>query len=105
MNKYAILQSHAPDICPLMNKKTKAFFVENAAKFPKLQKKLGVSVVTNVHLDPAHKVFTLFEAPSAEAVRDWIVQSGLMHIFQIEFYLVTPIDELMKHANDYPTIY
>ena len=51
-------------------------------QFPKngaLAKKLGVKIKEEFHLDPDHKAFILFEAPNAEAVRDYLTQGGYTH--------------------------
>ncbi len=64
-----------------------------------------MKIKVDVHLDPDHKAFTLFEAPSAEAVRDFLVQGGFAHYVNMEFPLVTPIQDLIKQAQDMPTIY
>lgn len=105
MSQYAAIQTHSPDICPITNKTTRAFFENQVSNLPKLQEELGVKIVSNLHLDPAHKVLTIFEAPSAESVRDFLVRGGFMHVFNIEFYLVTPMEEIMKQIENMPTIY
>jgi hypothetical protein len=64
-----------------------------------------VKMLLNIHLDPAHKAFMLFEAPTAEAVRDCLVGCGFLGFLDIDFYLVTPIPELLKAVEDFPTIY
>ena len=48
-----------------------------------------------LHLDPNHRSFQLFEAPNAEAVRDFLYQSGQAHFLELDFHLVTPIEELL----------
>ena len=71
-----------------------------------IAKKNGVKfVVPYLHLDPAHKGFLLLEAGSAEAVRDFMVQAGMFHFLDSEFYLVTPVADLLKMAQNIPTIY
>lgn len=70
-----------------------------------LGKLKGAKLVPNIHLDPNHKGFTLFEAPNAEAVRDVVVQAGFMHFLEMDFHLVTPIRELVARADEFPAIY
>jgi hypothetical protein len=64
-----------------------------------------VKILLDIHLDPVHKAFMLFEAPNAEAVGDLLVISGFTHFLDFEFYLVTPIKELLVHADDMPTLF
>jgi hypothetical protein len=105
MPQYAIIISHPADICPLTNKRVREFAKKKSASYAELQQELGVKSVLEIHLDPAHKAFLLFESPTAESVRDYLVRSGYMHYTQMEFYLVTPIAELLKKADQIPTLY
>ena len=105
MPQYAVLQHHSPDICPMTNKTVRNFAKEMAPKWPEIAKKLGVKIVMNIHLDPDHKAFLLLDAKSAEAARDFLAQSGFVHFTRMDFYLVTPIEELLKQADSMPTIY
>lgn len=59
----------------------------------------------DVHLDPDHKAFMLFEAPNAETVRDIFVEAGFIYFLNAEIHLVNPIKELLKAAEKFPTIY
>lgn len=69
-------------------------------------KRLSVKfVIPYAHLDPARKGLMVLDAPSAEAVRDFLVQGGFFHFLDNELYLITPIAELMKEADKIPTIY
>jgi hypothetical protein len=47
----------------------------------------------------------LFEAPNAEAVRDFPVVAGFTHFLDFEFHLVTPIDDILKHADETPALF
>lgn len=72
----------------------------------KLAEKMGIRmVVPYIHLDPAHKGLLLLEGPSAETVRDFLVQGGFFHFLDNEFYLVTPVADLLKATQDVPTIF
>jgi hypothetical protein len=89
----------------MTNKAVRAFAKKTYAQLPKLTKRYDVKILLDIHLDPGHKSFMLLEAPNAEAVRDFLVISGLTHFLDFEFYLVTPIKELLAHANDMPTLF
>lgn len=105
MPQYAVLQSHPPDDCPMTNKAVRAFMKKAFAKLPALKKKMGIKTVLDIHLDPAHKALLIVDAPSAEIVRDMLVQGGYMHFVQMELYLVSPISELLKQVDKIPTLY
>ena len=105
MPQYAVIQHHPANICPMTNKTVRNFAKEMFPKLPALGAKLGVKVVTNIHLDPDHKAFLLLYAKSAEAARDFLVQGGFAHFTEMNFYLVTPVEELLKQADSMPTIF
>lgn len=105
MEQYAVIGSHPPDNCPMANKTVREFAKKTYAKLPKLLKQFNVKILTDIHLDPGHKSFMLLEAPNAEAVRDLLMIAGFGHFLEMEFYLVTPIDQLLKHIEDMPTLY
>lgn len=105
MPQYAVIQSHPPDNSPLTNKAVRAFCKKAYPQSKALAKRLGVKTLLDIHLDPNHKAFMLFEARTAETVRDFLVQAGYMHFVEIEFHLVTPIEELYKHIDEPPTVY
>ena len=105
MPQYAIIQSHESDVCPMTNKAVREFALKSFQGLEALGKKLGVKVLLEIHLDPDHKAFMLFEAASAEAVRDYVMYGGYAHFTNMEFHLVTPVAELIKHVDEMPTIY
>lgn len=105
MPQYAILQSHPPDNCPMANAKVRKHAMENLPHLEEKAKAKGITISVNVHLDPAHKALMIFEAPSAEAVRDLVYEAGFMQFTEMEFYLTTPIPELVARVEEFPTVY
>ncbi len=53
-------------------------------QLPSLYKKLDAKLLLDLHLDPAHKGFMLFEAPTAEAVRDLVTMSDFMYYLDLD---------------------
>lgn len=102
MPQYAILADHSPSTCPGASKSA-AKHAEEALgkKMPELTQKLGVQVIQHLHLDPSHKTFMLVEAPTAEAVRDLIFDSGFMQFNNVDFHLVTPLSEMIQRTADW----
>ena len=105
MPQYAVIGSHPPEDCPMTNKVVRAFAQKAYAQLPDLLKKYNTKLLLDIHLDPSHKAFMLFEAPNAEAVRDVLVFGGFGYFLELEFHLVTPTSELLKHADEMPTLY
>lgn len=62
-------------------------------------------MLLDLHLDPNHAAFMLFEAPSAETVRDILMESGIGSFLDLNLHLVTPIQELLPKAKGMPTYY
>jgi hypothetical protein len=89
----------------LTNKAVREFGKKVFANAPAVAKELNLNVLSYLHLDPNHKAFMLMEVPSAEAARDYLVRAGFMHFTEMEFHLVTPIEELMQRVDEIPTLY
>jgi len=70
-----------------------------------LLKQKHMKLLLDIHLDPNHQAFMLFEAPTAEAARDLLAESGLIAFLDLTLHLVTPISDLLKLADKMPTIY
>lgn len=58
-----------------------------------------------VHLDPGHKVLFVLEGPSAEAVRDFVYESGLLQWNDFEFHLASTLDWITQVTDKLPTIF
>ena len=102
MPQYATIGSHPAADCPLANKAVRDFLMGMAPKWPELEKQLNVKSLSWLHLDPNRKSFELFEAPNAESVRDFLYQSGQAHFLELDFHLVTPIEELLGQMDRLP---
>jgi hypothetical protein len=89
----------------MSNKAAREMAKKAYAQLPSLLKKHNAKVLMDIHLDPDHKSFMLFEALTAEDVRDIVLMAGFGYFLDMTFHLVTPIDVLLKHAEDMPTIY
>ena len=105
MPQYALIGTHPPDVCPMSNKAAREMAKKAYSQLPALCKKLNVKVLLDLHLDPNHKSFMLLEAPTAEAVRDLVTMAGFVYFLDFDFHLVTPIQEILKHVDEMPTIY
>jgi len=105
MPQYAILQSHPPDNCPMANAKVREHAMATLPHLEERAKAKGIEITVNVHLDPAHRALTIFDAPNAESVRDLVYEGGFVQFTEMEFFLVTPLPELVARMADFPTIY
>jgi hypothetical protein len=62
-------------------------------------------VVEPLHLDPGHRVIAVAEAPTIEAVTEFVYQTGLSQWNTVEVVPVTPIGEMMGRLFEFPTIF
>ena len=105
MPQYAVIGSHPPNVCPMTSKAARAAAKHAYEQLPGQLKAKNAKLLLDIHLDPNHLAFMLFEAPSAETVRDLLAESGLITFLDTSLHLVTPIAELLKRADAIPTIY
>jgi hypothetical protein len=108
MPQYVVLADHTPDLCPTSNAKTRARAMEglNPDAQQKALKASGVTLVFGpMHLDPSHRTVVACEAPSVEAVVQFVYESGLFQWNTVEVSPITPIEEMMGNLQDWPIVY
>ncbi len=103
--QYVILSDHSPESCPSANKAVREFVLKSFAGMEKLAEKHRVRPQIALHLDPGHKVVQVVEAPSIEAVRDMVYESGYSEWNDTTVYPTTPVDELVKRISEFTPIY
>lgn len=58
------------------------------------------------HFDPEHLIIGIFEAENIEAVRDMILEAGLMAWNELKLNPLTPVADLIDNIDKAPpTIY
>lgn len=105
MPQYAVIGRHEANGCPMNSKGAREVAMKAYGGMEQMLKQKHAKLVSDLHLDPNHMAFMLFEAPSAEVVRDILMESGLGSFLDLNLHLVTPIPELLKRAADFPTYY
>jgi len=108
MSHYAILADHSPDICPGSNAKTRDRAREGAGpeNIQKIAGALGLSFVLEPqHLDPTHRVIAVVDAPSIEAVNQFVFDTGLVQWNTVQTFALTPISEMMPKLLDTPIVF
>jgi uncharacterized protein with GYD domain len=74
---YVLLAEHAPETCPTSNSTVREIMLKGAAQVPDMAKRLGVKIVAGPFANREHLLVTIVEAQKAEAVDDFIVESGI----------------------------
>ena len=105
MPQYAVIGRHEANGCPMTSKGAREAAMKAYAGMDQMLAKKHAKLVSDLHLDPNHAAFMLFEAPNAETVRDILMESGLGAFLDLNLHLVTPIADLLKKVGDMPTIY
>ena len=105
MPQYALIGTHPPDNCPISNKAVREFVKKAMPELPNVAEGLGVKFVTQLILEPSHKILMILEAPNAEAVTEMSLKGGLQHFNDLELHIATPIQEGMKELDELPLVY
>lgn len=105
MGQCAVIGRHEANGCPRNSKAAREAAVRAYDALPKLLQQKHAKMLSDLHLDPNHLAFMLFEAPSAEVVRDILMESGFGSFLDLNLHLVTPIPEILKKIGEIPTIY
>ena len=94
--------THPPNICPLANKASREVAVAGWKQIPSLSDKYNVKILSFDHFDPEHLIIGMIEADSIEAVRDFVMESGLMAWNELKINPITPVSELMDNMDKAP---
>ena len=100
MNRYLAELYHDPGISPAANAAARQRARETHAVLPRLMAEKNVSMIAEYHLDPEHRAILVFDAPSIEAVRDVLVQSGFMQYCDGRIYPVSTLKEALERTKD-----
>jgi muconolactone delta-isomerase len=100
MNRYLAELFHDPGISPAANAAARQRARETHEILPRLMSEKNVSLTAEYHLDPEHRAILIFEAPSVEAVRDVLVQSGFMQYCDGRIYPVSTLKEALERTKD-----
>ena len=105
MPKYVVISNHPPMACPSASKSLRKIGDALGEDLPKLLKKHKVKLEVMLHLDPGHKILWVVDAPTAEAVRDLIYDSGLSRWNDFEFYMASSLEDVTSWIQHLDTIW
>lgn len=105
MPLYAVIGRHEANGCPMNSQAAREAASKAYPRLEELLKQKHAKLLSNLHLDPNHAAFMEFEAPSAEVVRDMLMEAGFAAFLDMNLYLVTPISEILKQIGNFPVIY
>jgi hypothetical protein len=102
VKKYGVRFSHPPNVCPLANKASRQAATEGWKQIPTLSQKHGVKMLSLDHFDPEHFLVGMFEAENPEALRDFLMEAGLMAWNDLKINSITPAKDLMDNIDQAP---
>ena len=105
VEQFAVIMTHSPDQCPTANETVRKLFLKTGAELPMLAKKLGVEFVAGPLITTDHKAISIVKAKEVKAVRDFILQSGLIQWNSAEVMNVISMEEATEEINKLRPIY
>ncbi|MGA8535811.1 MAG: hypothetical protein WB789_00260 [Thermoplasmata archaeon] len=105
MALFVLIATHSSDQCPTANEKTRKLFGADPAPIMALAQKLGVKPVVGPLVSTEHRTFVVMEAQKVEAVRDFVMQSGLIQWNSVEIINVITQEEAIKEIAALTPIY
>jgi len=103
MPTYVVRLVHTSDQCPTANSKVRERVLGGAAEIPSLAGRLGVKIVTGpLVLGSEHEAVAVVEADGAEAVNDFVMQSGLIQWNSVRVSLAEPLEQALGHIEQMP---
>ena len=105
MTLFVVISSHTPDQCPISNEKARKAFGADPAPMMALGQKLGVRPIIGPLISAEHRTFVVMEAPRVEAVREFLVQTGLVQWNTNEIIHVVTQEESLKEMETVKPIY
>jgi hypothetical protein len=89
MELFILDMKHLPEMCPMFNLEVKHKFLERSSKLEEIAAKLDIKVVLNMGVAIEHNIIMVLEAPSVQAVENFIIEMQLS-----SFNIVT-----LRHAQ------
>ena len=106
MSTFVVRLTHTSDQCPTANGKIRAAVDKAAAEIPNIASKLGVKIITGpLVLGAEHEALAIVESNDAQAVNDFLLQSGLVQWNSVRVSIATPMAKALEEARALPPIY
>ncbi len=99
MPKYIVFAGHAPTHCPGANREMSDVFMKIMANAPAIAAKYEVTAGEVLHLGPSHRLMFAFEAPSADALNEYLTESRLADVQDVELYFGEEIHALIEKTQ------
>jgi hypothetical protein len=93
--------THTPSECPGASRVMREAWQKVMGTVEQLQEKHQIRLIAGpLHLDPAHKIAAVLDAPNMEALLDFLVESRLAELQAMEIWRTTPLDTMFQQARE-----
>ena len=103
--QFVIVAEHPPQLCPSGNAQIRAIMKQGAQQIPALAQSLGIKIITMNVYGPEHVVIAVVEANDIEAVRNFILQSGLIQWNTVKVNATWSLEEALAKVDKLPAIF
>ncbi len=96
---FIVTAQHSPESCPIHNEKTRKATLEILPKIEEAAKLHGVKTLGSYAVMPEHRIYTIYDAPTADDFRRVISEPPVLQwigLNLIEIKLAMPTDEVVK---------
>ena len=97
---HVILATHAAEVCPLSNAKTKALLLEIGPQIPAIGEKHGVTIVAGPFVSQEHLVVVVVEAERSEDIDEFLTESRLGQWNQLHILPSRTMPEGMRELEE-----
>lgn len=99
MAKYVVIASHGPSECPGASAQMGEVFVKLMTNGPAIAAKYQVQAGEILHLGPSHRLMFMFEAPSADALNEYLTESRLADVQDVQLFFGEELHGLIEKTH------
>src|SRR5437879_10464661 len=101
MEQFALIATHPPDQCPTANETIRKFFLNRSPEMTKIAEKLGVEYLAGPIITTEHKSYSIVKAKNVEAVRNFLIESGLIQWNNVDEIHGFPLAQASERFNEF----
>jgi hypothetical protein len=105
MEQFALIATHPPDQCPTANETIRKVMLNRQPDMEKLGKKHGVKYLAGPLVTTQHTSYSIVQAENVEAVRAFLLESGLIQWNSIDLVHGVTMDRALEEINKLKPIY
>lgn len=102
---FVLLAEHTAEVCPTANSKTRAALQKSAPEMPKLAQRHGVKIVAGPFVSDEHLSTLVVEAERAEALHQFVTESGLAQWNKVRIIPSETLEQGMKEIDQQKPIF